>query len=104
VRDNRSPTKRIAVWQAIGISAHPVAGRRIVAATVIRIGSFPFSLSPCPSSLALSSSHQDSSGHEAAGASKREAGLFALAWRSINFSGKACGLEGHWHRLFSALL
>jgi hypothetical protein len=56
------------------------------------------------SSFTLSSSHQDSGGHEAAGASKREAGLFALAWRSINFSGKACGLEGHWHRLFSALL
>lgn len=38
-----------------------------------------------------------------AGASKREARLFALVRRSINFSGKACGLEGHWHRLFSAL-
>jgi len=45
VRANRSPVKRIAVWQAIEVSAHPVTGRRIVAATVIRICSSPLSLS-----------------------------------------------------------
>jgi len=58
VRDNRSPAKRIAVWQAIGISAHPVVGRRIVAATVIGICSFPLSLLAPLSSFTLSSSHR----------------------------------------------
>lgn len=28
---------------------------------------------------------------------------FAPPRRPINFSGKACGLQGHWQRLFSAL-
>lgn len=53
--------------------------------------------------LALHVGQQQPRFGRAAGASKREARLFALARRSINFSGKACGLEGHWHRLFSAL-